>query len=59
MVQDCAIELRPARLLPLAGFLWGFHTADAIGQVAVFEFGAQTTESVCEPETRIEIEVMD
>lgn len=32
VVQDCAIELRPARLLPLAGFLWGFHTADAIGQ---------------------------
>ncbi len=32
MVQDCAFELRPARLLPLAGFLWGFHTADAIGQ---------------------------
>ena len=27
VVQDCAIELRPARLLPLAGFLWGFHTA--------------------------------
>lgn len=32
VVQDCAFELRPARLLPLAGFLWGFHTADAIGQ---------------------------
>ena len=28
VVQDCAFELRPARLLPLAGFLWGFHTAD-------------------------------
>ena len=24
MVQDCAFELRPARLLPLAGFLWGY-----------------------------------
>lgn len=32
VVQDCAFELRPARLLPLAGFLRGFHTADAIGQ---------------------------
>ena len=32
VLQDCPFQLRPARLLPLAGFLWGFHTDDAIGE---------------------------
>lgn len=31
----------------------------SLREVAVFEFGTQTTESVCEPETRIEVEEMD
>ena len=31
----------------------------SLREVAVFEFGTQTTESVCEPETWIEVEEMD
>lgn len=31
----------------------------SLREVAVFEFGTQTTKSVCEPETRIKVEVMD
>ena len=42
------------------GRFGGKDTDDgSLREVAVFEFGTQTTKSVCEPETRIKVEVMD